>query len=85
MADKPTLCIDYQNATIQGPSEIIALFLATPKTKMWYAPPEATIPISDPQHLRQTSERLRQLAHSVVESAPPRPRAARSPWSGTAT
>ena len=74
MVDKPTLCIDYQNDTIQGPSEIIGRFFATPKTKMWYGPPEATIATSDPQRLRQTGERLRQLAYSVVESRPPRPR-----------
>ena len=73
MVDKPTLYIDYQNDTIQGPSEIIGRFFATPKTKMWYGPPEATIATSDPQHLRQTGERLRQLACSVVESTPPRP------------
>jgi hypothetical protein len=68
MADKPSLTINYQNGTIQGPSTVISHLFATPKTKSWDAPPEAMIVISDPQRLRQTAERLRQLGYPLVES-----------------
>ena len=77
MADKPTLYIDYNTGKIQGPSEIIGRLFATPKTKSWYqGPPEATIVMSDPQRLRQTVARLRQLGYPLVESPAPSPEAA---------
>ena len=42
MADKATLYIDYEGGTIRGPQEIIGRLFATPKTKTWLGPPEAT-------------------------------------------
>ncbi|MEE9147244.1 MAG: hypothetical protein V3U27_07600 [Candidatus Tectomicrobia bacterium] len=71
MAEKPTLYIDYQGGKIQGPLNVIGQLFATPKTKGWYGPPEATIAISDPQRLQKTVERLRQLGYPLVESSPP--------------
>lgn len=73
MAEKPALSIDYQRGTIQGPSGEISRLFATPKTKSWDWPPEATIVISDPQRLQQTVVRLRQLGYPLVETptAPP--------------
>ena len=71
MAGKPTLYIDYQGGTIRGPQEIIGRLFATPKTKTWLGPPEAIMAISDPERLRRTAERLRQLGYPLVESTPP--------------
>lgn len=72
MADKPTLYIDYEGGTIRGPQEIIGRLFATPKTKTWFVSvPEATMAISDPERLRQTAERLRQLGYPLVESGSP--------------
>ena len=72
MADKPPLVIQYHTGTIQGPSAVMSHLFATPKTKSWDSLPEATIVISDPQRLRQTVARLRQLGYPVVEHpAPP--------------
>ena len=71
MADKPTLYVDYEGGTIRGPQEIIGRLFATPKTKTWFGPPEAIMAISDPERLRQTAERLRQLGYPLVESGPP--------------
>ncbi len=71
MTDKPTLYVDYEGGTIRGPQEIIGRLFATPKTKTWSGPPEAITAISDPERLRQTAERLRQLGYPLVESTPP--------------
>ena len=72
MADKPTLYVDYEGGTIRGPQEIIGRLFATPKTKTWFVSvPEATMAISDPERLRQTAERLRQLGYPLVESGSP--------------
>lgn len=71
MAEKPTLYIDYEGGTIRGPQAIIGRLFATPKTKTWLGPPEATMAISDPERLRQIAERLRQLGYLLVESTPP--------------
>ena len=72
MADKPTLYIDYEGGTIRGPQAIIGRLFATPKTKTWFATsPEAIMAVSDPQRLRQTAERLRQLGYPLVESGSP--------------
>ena len=70
MADKPPFVVNYHTGTIQGPSAVIGRLFATPKTKSWDAPPEATIVISDPQRLRQTVARLRELGYPVVEHPP---------------
>lgn len=70
MADKPPLTINYQNGTIQGSGTVISRLFATPKTKSWDVLPEATIVISDPQRLRQTVARLRQLGYPLVETPP---------------
>src|SRR5215471_18457059 len=70
MADKPSLSINYHTGTIQGPSAVISNLFATPKTKSWDWLPEATIVISDPQRLRQTVARLRQLGYPLVEQPP---------------
>lgn len=72
MADKPTLYIDHEGGTIRGPQEIIGRLFATPKTKTWFGPPEAIMAISDPERLRQISERLRELGYPLVESGSPR-------------
>ena len=69
MADKPTLYIDYAGGKIQGPSEIISRLFATPKDKSWFGPPESTIVMSNPQRLRETVERLRQLGYPVIETS----------------
>ena len=71
MADKPTLYVDYEGGTVRGPQEIIGRLFATPKTKTWTGPPEAIMAISDPERLRKTVERLRQLGYPLVESGPP--------------
>ena len=71
MADKPTLYIDYEGGTIRGPQEIIGRLFATPKTKTWLGPPEATMAISDPERLRRITERLRELGYPLVESRQP--------------
>jgi len=73
MAPKPPLVINYHTGTIQGPSAIISNLFANPKIKSWDSPPEATIVISDPQRLRQTVARLRQLGYPVVEQPAPTP------------
>ena len=73
MADKPTLYIDYAGGTIRGPQEIIGRLFATPKTKTWIGPPEATMAISEPERLRRTAERLRELGYPLVESGSPAP------------
>src|SRR4029450_13718206 len=72
MAEKPSLSINYHTGTIQGPSAVMSHLFATPKTKSWDWLPEATIVISDPQHLQQTVARLRQLGYPLVESPTPR-------------
>jgi hypothetical protein len=71
MTDKPTLYIDYEGGTIRGPQEIIGRLFATPKTKTWFGPPEAIMAVSDPERLRRTAERLRQLGYPLVESESP--------------
>lgn len=71
MPDKPTLYIDYEGGTIRGPQAIIGRLFATPKTKTWLGPPEATMAISDPERLRQIAERLRQLGYPLVENRQP--------------
>ena len=67
MADKPTLYVDYEGGTIRGPQKIIGRLFANPKAKTWDGPPEGIMAISDPERLRQTAERLRQLGYPLVE------------------
>jgi len=71
MAEKPSLSVNYQTGTIQGPSAVMSHLFATPKTKSWDWLPELTIVISDPQRLQQTVARLRQLGYPLVESPTP--------------
>ena len=71
MPDKPTLYIDYEGGTIRGPQAIIGRLFATPKTKTWLGPPEATMAVSDPERLRRIAERLRGLGYPLVETRRP--------------
>lgn len=71
MAGKATLYVDYEGGTIRGPQEIIGRLFATPKTKTWLGPPEATMAISDPERLRRIAERLRELGYPLVEVGQP--------------
>ena len=71
MAGKATLYIDYEGGTIRGPQEIIGRLFATPKTKTWLGPPEATMAVSDPDRLRRIAERLRELGYPLMESGQP--------------
>lgn len=71
MADKATLYIDYEGGTIRGPQEVIGRLFATPKTKTWLGPPEATMAVSDPERLRRIAERLRELGYPLVEAGQP--------------
>ena len=70
--DKPTLHIDYEKGTIKGPSKIIGRLFAGPKDKSWFPSdlPESTIAISDPERLKQTANRLREIGFPVVENPP---------------
>lgn len=69
MAEKPPLYIDYHAGKIEGPLEVIGRLFATPKDKSWgYAPPVATIVISNPERLRQVAARLRKLGYPLVET-----------------
>lgn len=69
--DKPTIYIDYEKGNIRGPSKIIGRLFAGPKDKSWFPPPESIIAISDPERLRQTAERLRELGFPLVETPAP--------------
>lgn len=71
MAGKATLYIDYEGGTIRGPQEIIGRLFATPKTKTWLGPPEATMAVGDPERLRRIAERLRELGYPLMESGQP--------------
>jgi hypothetical protein len=71
MADKPTLYVDYHKRTIEGPGDIIGRLFSDPKAKSWFAPPQSTIVISNPQRLQQTIERLRQLGYPLIEHPQP--------------
>ncbi len=67
--DRPTLYIDYEKGTVKGPSKTISRLFAGPD-KSWYpsALPESTIATSDPERLKQTAERLRDLGFPLVEN-----------------
>ena len=71
MAEKPTLYVDYAGGTIRGPQAIIGRLFATPKTKTWLGPPEATMAVSDPARLRRITDRLRELGYPLMESGSP--------------
>ena len=71
MADKPTLYVNYQEGTIRGPGDSIGRLFSDPKAKSWFAPPESTIAISNPQRLQHTVARLRQLGYPLVEHPQP--------------
>ncbi len=71
MEEKPTLYVDYEKGNIKGPGKIIARLFAGPKDKSWFPTEVSIIPISDPERLRQTVEKLRNLGFPLVETPAP--------------